>query len=209
MKTSENVDQIATALAKAQGAMDSAKKDSFNPHFKSKYADLAACLDAIREPFAANGLSVVQLPFTDAEGKLFLSTRLMHASGQWIEATYSMPPTKNDCQGMMAAITYMRRGSLVGFGIAVEDDDGNAAARPAPAPAMAPLEDPRSKAIKWSKDAAAEIRTMKTDDALHEWEKKNSASMVKLRSVDEALHRNVLDVWAEQNEKVSSKVAAE
>ncbi len=208
MKTSETVDQIATALAKAQGAMESAKKDSFNPHFKSKYADLAACLDAIREPFSKNGLSIVQLPFTDAEGKLFLSTRLMHASGQWIEATYSMPPTKNDCQGMMAAITYMRRGSLVGFGIAVEDDDGNAAARPATAP-MTSQEDPRAKAIKWSKDAAAEIRAMKTDEALHEWEKKNNASMVKLRSVDETLHRNVLDVWAEQSEKVASKVAAE
>jgi hypothetical protein len=127
LKHSEQLDQLAKALSAAQGVMENAAKGKINPHFKSKYADLGSIWDAIREPLAKNGLSVVQLPFTDDAGLVRVSTLLLHQSGQWIEAGYALPPTKGDAQGFGSAITYMKRYALTGMGVAPEDDDGNAA----------------------------------------------------------------------------------
>ncbi len=127
MRHSESLSDLAKALSAAQGEMENAAKAKLNPHFKSKYADLGSVWDAIREPLAKNGLSVVQLPFTDEAGAVRVSTLLMHASGQWIEASYALPPTKGDAQGYGSAITYMKRYALTGMGVAPEDDDGNAA----------------------------------------------------------------------------------
>lgn len=127
MRHSEQLADLAKALSAAQGEMENAAKAKLNPHFKSKYADLGSVWDAIREPLAKNGLSVIQLPFTDEAGLVRMSTLLMHASGQWIEASYALPPTKADPQGFGSAITYMKRYALTGLGVAPEDDDGNAA----------------------------------------------------------------------------------
>lgn len=131
MRHSEQLNDLAKALSAAQGAMENASKGKVNPHFKSKYADLGSIWDAIREPLAKHGLSVVQLPFTDEAGQIRVSTLLMHSSGQWIEASYALPPTKGDAQGFGSAITYMKRYALTGMGVAPEDDDGEAAVRPA------------------------------------------------------------------------------
>lgn len=150
---SAEIGELAKALATAQGAMENASKDKLNPHFKSKYADLGSVWDAIREPLSKNGLSVVQLPCTDDGGKVQVTTLLMHASGQWIEATYSLRPTKDDPQGVGSAITYMKRYALAGIGVAPEDDDGNlASARNgngnghAPAPVQQRHAEPRGEA---------------------------------------------------------------
>lgn len=128
VKTSEQINELAAALSKAQGAMHAASKDSTNPHFKSKYADLASVWDVCRKPLTDNGLSVVQLPEATEHG-LVIATRLMHASGQWMQADLLLNPTKNDPQGVGSAITYGRRYGLcamVGI-VADEDDDGNGA----------------------------------------------------------------------------------
>ena len=90
MDTSDNIDLIATALSAAQGQIDDASKGSENPYFKSKYADLAAVRSVIREPLAANGLSIVQLPRT-VEGGAIVKTILMHTSGQFISNELFMP----------------------------------------------------------------------------------------------------------------------
>lgn len=124
---SEQINEIAAALAKAQGAIEGASKDKVNPAFRSKYADLASVWDAAREPLSSNGLSVVQIPNNTPDG-LDLVTMLMHSSGQWISSRYPIRPVKNDPQGIGSAITYGRRYSLMALvGIAPEDDDGNAA----------------------------------------------------------------------------------
>jgi len=129
MKTSETINELATALSLAQSEIEGAVKDSANPFFKSKYADLASVWDAIRAPFAKNGLSVVQGPEVVfyAEGRVsVLCTRLMHKGGQWIESQIPLEPIKNDPQGVGSAITYMRRYALQAMaGVAPEDDDGN------------------------------------------------------------------------------------
>lgn len=129
--TSESVTELSKALSACQGEIGKAHKDSNNPFFKSKYADLTSVFDAIREPMAKHGLSIVQFP-CDSEKGVGLITRLSHSSGEYMEMFYSMRPTKDDPQGRGSAITYMRRYALQSImGVAPEDDDGNAASRPA------------------------------------------------------------------------------
>lgn len=127
MNTSENINELAAALAKAQGEITGALKDSANPFFKSKYADLASCWDACRLPLSKNGLSVVQ-GMQVVEGHLYLITRLLHATGQWVSSTTPVTPKDDTPQGMGSALTYARRYALTAMvGVAQVDDDANAA----------------------------------------------------------------------------------
>jgi len=123
MKTSEQISELAAALAAAQGMMENAIMNRTNPHFKTKYADLAAVLNAARKPLSANGLAVVQ---TIGDG--VLHTRLLHTSGQWIASEHPLPMSGRP-QEIGSALTYARRYSLSALiGIAAdEDDDANAA----------------------------------------------------------------------------------
>jgi hypothetical protein len=126
MNKSESIAGLAKALAKAQGEVENASKASVNPHFRSKYADLAEVLNTVRPVFSSNGLSFVQMP-SFADGVVMVETVLMHESGEWISETASSPITKQDAQGVGSAITYLRRYSLAAFaGVAQEDDDANA-----------------------------------------------------------------------------------
>lgn len=127
MNKSDSIKELATALAKAQGEIENASKNSKNDHFKNKYADLAEVLNTIRPVFAANGLSIVQLPSYD-QPMAHVETVLMHSSGEFISSTCSAPVSKADAQGVGSAITYLRRYSLAAIaGIAQEDDDANGA----------------------------------------------------------------------------------
>lgn len=135
MNSSENINELATAMAKFQAEVKPALKGSTNPYFKSKYADLQSCWDAAREALTKNGLSVIQggppylvLPANNGE-VVTVCTRLLHSSGQWIESSLTMKPAKADPQGVGSAVTYARRyalAAILGL-VADEDDDGNAA----------------------------------------------------------------------------------
>lgn len=132
MQMSENINELAAALAKAQGEMKNAGKTSDNPFFKSRYADLAEILNAVREPLSKYGLSISQL--YDGMGMpdktITVTTLLMHSSGQYIGNSANYPVAKADIQGVGSAITYARRYSLAAIlGLSQEDDDGNAACR--------------------------------------------------------------------------------
>lgn len=128
MASSESIKELATALSKFQGQIKPALKDSANPFFKSKYADLESVWESCREPLTKNGLGVIQMPGNYFEGRMWLITRLVHSSGEWIEQEMSIPVAKQDAHGCLAAVTYMRRGSLSAFlGIVQADDDGNTA----------------------------------------------------------------------------------
>ena len=127
MNKSEQINELATALAKAQGELENASKSSNNPHFKSKYADLAEIINTTRPVFSSHGLSVTQCPSFEA-GVVSVETILMHSSGQWMSSTISAPVSKQDAQGVGSAITYCRRYALAAVaGIAQEDDDANSA----------------------------------------------------------------------------------
>ena len=127
MRTSENINELALALSKAQGQMESAKKDSTNPHFRSKYADLAAVVEAIKKPLTDNGLSYLQGFGWDEHGALIVHTRLLHSSGQWVESDLRVRPVKDDPRGVGSAVSYGRRYALQSLvGLTADDDDGNA-----------------------------------------------------------------------------------
>jgi len=128
---SDQIAELATALAKAQAAITPAVKDKVNPGFRSRYADLASVWEACRAALTSNGLSVVQLPLDRHDGCASLRTVLLHTSGQYLATTVSARLVKDDAQGLGSALTYLRRYSLaamVGV-VADEDDDGNAASK--------------------------------------------------------------------------------
>jgi len=131
---SETIGALAAALSKFQGEVGAASKNAQNPHLKNKYADLASIWEAIREPLAANGLAVTQCPEPGDPGTLHLGTMLLHSSGEWVKSVLAMPVTKSAPQGYGSALTYARRYGLAALlGITQEDDDADAATRPAAA----------------------------------------------------------------------------
>lgn len=143
---SEDCAELFAALAKAQGQMDLAKRDKFNPFHKSKYADLASCWAAVRTPLAENGLAVIQIPLRgrgykvhsfgfDKDKKPYenqmqamtirIKTLLTHSSGQFVSSVIEMRPAKTDPQTYGLTMSYARRYALQGMvGIASEEDDG-------------------------------------------------------------------------------------
>lgn len=130
MMQSESIANLAQCLSVVQGKLEYAKKDSANPFFKSKYADLESVWDACRKLLADNGLAVAQFPgtYSDLDKSMSLTTILMHSSGEWISQEMSLPVSKIDPQGCGSAISYMRRYSLAAIvGVVQSDDDGNAA----------------------------------------------------------------------------------
>lgn len=127
MNLEHSTPELFTALAKMQGEVENATKGSLNPHFKSKYADLAEVLNTVRPVLAANGLSVIQSPSFDG-GICHVTTTIAHSGGGYIYGTMSCVPAKQDGQGIGAATTYLRRYSLAAVcGVAQEDDDGQSA----------------------------------------------------------------------------------
>ena len=119
---------LFTALVKAQAEISAAVKDSTNPHFKSKYADLASVVSAIKPAMAKHGLGFVQV-FREATGGVTIETIIIHESGEQMPCgPLFVPASKQDAQGYGSAITYTRRYSLqTAVGLPSEDDDGNGA----------------------------------------------------------------------------------
>lgn len=127
---SETRAELAKAMVAAQQSLGLVAKSAVNPHFKSRYADLATVLDAILPALNGAGISLMQAPGGDSDGNVTLTTTLLHESGEWMESTLTMRPTKSDPQGVGSAITYARRyAALAVAGAAPEDDDGNSASQ--------------------------------------------------------------------------------
>jgi hypothetical protein len=124
---SESIAALAAALSKAQADITGALKDSSNPFFKSKYADLASCWDACRKQLAANNLAVIQTTEV-TEGGTVLVTTIAHSSGEWMRGTLPVVTKDNGPQAQGSGITYARRYALAAIvGLAQIDDDAEAA----------------------------------------------------------------------------------
>lgn len=122
MNQSQEINELASALSKAQTEMQSAIKDSNNPFYKSKYADLSSVWEVCRPVLGKNGLCVMQCT-EYMNDKFIMVTMLAHSSGQWIKSYLPLNPAKNDSQGVGSAITYMRRYGLSALVGVVSDDD--------------------------------------------------------------------------------------
>jgi hypothetical protein len=125
--------KVSSALVKAQKAFGPALKTSTNPHFRSRYADLSACVEAVIDALNANGIYLLQKNYDCADG-VMVETVFVHESGEMLECgIVHFPAVKKDPQGYASALTYARRYSLMAScGIAPEDDDGNAASKSIP-----------------------------------------------------------------------------
>lgn len=135
---SPTIGELAKALAAAQSELEPAKRESVNPAFRSRYADLAACVEAVRAPLARHGLALTQLLGGDGE-HVTLTTMLLHTSGEFIGSTSTVRLTKLDATAVGSATTYLRRYGLSAIvGLSTEDDDGAAAAQHAPTASLAP-----------------------------------------------------------------------
>jgi hypothetical protein len=137
MDTSPTIGNLAKALSQAQGAFKPIKRESVNPFYKSKYADLGTIIEATKDALSKNGLAICQLPVpntikVDGEERVYLDTVLIHESGEWIKCAIALIPKADDPQAIGSAMTYARRYSLGAIlGVASEDDDdGNAATKP-------------------------------------------------------------------------------
>ncbi len=203
---SENTADLSAALAKAQAGMQAAKFDKTNPHFKNKYASLAAVIDAIRKPLADNGLSYTQATEI-REGGFVLVTTLRHASGQWIGSEYPLPMGAKP-QEIGSALTYARRYSLSAIAcIAADEDDDAEGARTSgqtastPAAKVSPIKpvaveapvDPETgevsphmikanDALTWGGLMIAAVNIAKSEDEVQQWIDDNAAGLDKLKT---------------------------
>jgi len=182
MKTSEAINELATALNKAQSGMTGAKKGATNPFFKKSYSDFSMVIEAISQPFADNGLCFVQAAEMN-EMKAAVTTRIMHVSGQYIESVTELPPTKNDAQGVGSAISYAKRYGLQALaGVPSVDDDGQDAVKH------------QTTAKKTTKASLTEVET-KAIDALHRHaENKDGQGMAEVWN--ELTEAETQHVWA-------------
>jgi hypothetical protein len=196
MNRSEQINELAAALAKAQGEIEGAVKDKNNPAFRSKYADLGAVWDAIRAPLAKNGLCVVQHP-TRIDGGVEVETVLMHSSGQWMSSTLAVPAAKQDAHGLGSATTYARRFALSAVcGVSPVDDDGNAAtgrqSPPEQPKQYPPDEDALEGAKVWVAQQSTLFDTLTNEEEVRAWNTKHTKALKKLEAASEALYEKVM-----------------
>jgi hypothetical protein len=167
--------EIASALVKAQKEFGPALKSSTNPAFRSRYADLSACVEAVIDALNNNDIFMMQ-PTHECDNGVIVETIFIHSSGEQISSgKLHVPATKHDAQGYGSALTYARRYSLMtACGIAPEDDDGNSAAKPAQAKA-APAKPAAAPAAKApvsveGKDTEWQLKVVAKPDGDHgEW----------------------------------------
>jgi hypothetical protein len=166
MKQSESIIKIAPAFLKAQQEMSKVSKGAANPFFKSKYADLASVMEAVKGPLNDNGISYLQ-PTKSAGGHAIVETVLLHSSGEWLSEELSVPIVKQDPQGVGSALSYGKRYGLQSIcGLPAADDDGNAACRQTAAPSRdsdKPFEVDLAKVPSAKKDVSGMIAVVFPD----------------------------------------------
>lgn len=216
---------IATALAKAQMEMGKALKDSVNPAFRSKYADLGSVMDACLPALNKHGIAVIQPIFQDEFGRA-VKTVFIHESGETLECAVPLIVGKNDMQGLGSAITYARRYGLMSMaGIAPEDDDGNAAVVSKPQNVQAEAlgetwtqsvldglpqdATPRQKAEAFARAICDGFRGKGMRALDNEWSRREKL-IEKFKAEYPDLHEKVVDAFeTRRNDITAEKVAAE
>lgn len=214
--------QIAEALVKAQKGFSPALKQSNNPHFRSKYADLATCVEAVIDALNNNGIALMQMTHECQDG-VTVETVFIHASGELLSAgKLHVPAVKHDAQGYGSALTYARRYSLMAAcGIAPEDDDGNAAVKtpprggvisapqqPAPEPKPEPKPQEVVKGTAEVVDFAMQIFTTflpeaKSEKELNTFWKENIATVNQIKSADETKYVELLGAFKKRKDEIN------
>lgn len=182
---------FAKAFVAAQKGMESIKKASSNPAFKSKYADLSEVVEAVVPALNGAGIGVMQFPAFDGE-TVSITTVFIHESGASITGTLDLRPSKTDPQGIGSATTYGRRYSLLAMsGMAPEDDDGNAASGPRDQQQPRRDEPPRRSAALVAAEAA--ILQLDSVEACDQWQRDNKAMLDGID--DDATYNGIVKAW--------------
>ena len=207
--------QIASALVKAQREFGPALKTSTNPHFRSKYADLAACVEAVIDALNNNGIFLMQMTHETPDGAM-AETVFVHESGEMLSAgKLFFPASKHDAQGYASSLSYVRRYSLMAAcGIAPEDDDGNAASKPAPKPPKVeakPESKVEAKPVETNAGVAEFAMNMfteflpeaKSDQELNAFWKENKDAVNKIKAHDESLYVELLAKFKARKDQIN------
>ena len=214
--------QIAEALVKAQKGFSPALKQSNNPHFRSKYADLATCVEAVIDALNDNGIALMQMTHECQDG-VTVETVFVHTSGELLSAgKLHVPAAKHDAQGYGSALTYARRYSLMAAcGIAPEDDDGNAAvktpprggvisapqqAKPEPKPEPKPQEPVKGMAevVDFAMNMFIQfLPTANTEAELNAFWKDNKEAVAKIKAHDESLYVDLLAKFKARKDEIN------
>lgn len=193
MIKSESVLKIFPDLIKAQAEMSKPKKESNNPYFKSKYADLSSILEAVQPSLNAHGIGIIQ-PVESRDGKDFVKTLLIHASGEFIGSEVEIKNLKpGDSQAFGSGVSYARRYALQALlGLSAVDDDGNKATIP-------------DKAMKEKTNAKIDIleKISKAQDVpdlnnRFHWYKENKPEIFKEHWFQEAYNEKATELTAEK-----------
>ena len=229
---SENTADLSAALAKAQSVMEAARFDKTNPHFKNKYASLAAVIDAIRKPLADNGLSYTQTTEIRENGFVLVTT-LRHATGQWIGSEYPLPMGLKP-QDLGSALTYARRYSLSAITcIAADEDDDAEGARQGnqvssapkgktspvnPAPVAPPVHPETGEvsphtitandAVTFGQAFVAAVGIAQSNDEIDQWLDHNNLGLETIENAAPKIHARILERVAEKRASFSKKKAA-
>lgn len=185
IEMSDDISALAKVLPKAQSAMGEVFKNANNPAFKSKYADLAAVVEAVLPALNASGIALLQpSAYDNGTGIVHVATMLMHESGQWMRCTLAMPLSKRDAHGVGSAVTYGRRFGLQAMsGVAPTDDDGNEAAKPQQERAEAKRADPKPPTLAERADRLeTTLKNVKPEEIDKAWEL--GAALLALLSVE-------------------------
>ena len=215
MPTSEAINEISAALAKAQAEIANPAKESVNPHFRNHYADLSSGINAIRSALSSNGIAFTQLTRL-AGDVLMVDTRLSHISGQWIESEFPACRFPAKPQEVGSALTYARRYALFAIiGIAGEDDDGEAGSKTetpaprkvAPPPPPKPVaNDTTLESSQSARDAMLdELTAIMTDDELAAWFARSKPAIDKLLEADKQIIR---DAYADTKQSLKVRYSA-
>lgn len=215
--------QIAEALVKAQKGFSPALKQSNNPHFRSKYADLATCVEAVIDALNDNGIALMQMTHECQDG-VTVETVFIHASGELLSAgKLHVPAVKHDAQGYGSALTYARRYSLMAAcGIAPEDDDGNAAVKTPPrggvnaapqqtAPDPKPEPEAKPPVVQTNAGVAEFAMNMfieflpeaKTEQELTTFWRENKDAVQKIKSHDESMYVDLLSKFKARKDQIN------
>lgn len=182
---------FAKAFVAAQKSMESIKKASSNPAFKSKYADLSEVVEAVVPALNDAGIGVMQFPAFDGEN-VSITTVFIHESGASITGTLDLRPSKTDPQGIGSATTYGRRYSLLAMsGMAPEDDDGNAASGPREQREPRRDDPPRRSAALVAAEAA--ILQLDSVEACDQWKADNKAMLDSIN--DDVTFNGIAKAW--------------
>lgn len=207
MRTSEQIEEIAAALAKAQAEVKNPSFNRVNPHFKSKYADLGEVLSVVRPALSKHGIAIMQMTDVTDTG-IVLHTRLTHTSGQWIEGVYPVSQLGTH-QQMGAALTYAKRQALSAIvGVAGEDDtDGedtkDVSTTGVKPKAAAPKKEtlPDDKSAEMLHKMAGELESCQTKQDLQAWATKWRDVKAQLTSEHA---KAITDLWTHAQNEVNA-----